>query len=198
MKYAFIRKQGYRFTGVKVDADADDSPITVLASSEPPPTWKPDPGVRFDEQRAFAKRMLIRLWEKYGANTNEARGIECIAAMRRSTCRSPRSGRRSVAIGTTASSARPPQRNWPRPTVRETLAFLSKDRDSYMQSFIQMLADRYTASDHAKALALCRRGGGMRPAGWSRPGGRLPWHRPVPRWLDRGEPNADMRHRRGR
>src|SRR5262249_17085771 len=66
MKYAFIRKEGYRFAGIQVDADADDLPITVLKSSEPPPAWKPDAGARFDEQRAFAKRMLIRLWEKYG------------------------------------------------------------------------------------------------------------------------------------
>ena len=40
-RYAFVRKDGYRFTGARVDADADDLVITLLKPDEPPPAWKP-------------------------------------------------------------------------------------------------------------------------------------------------------------
>ena len=67
-KYAFFRKEGCRFGGIKTDQDADGLTITLLKTTEPPPEWKPGTTASYDEQRAFAKKVLNRLWEKYGAN----------------------------------------------------------------------------------------------------------------------------------
>ncbi len=50
-KYAFVRKDGYRFTGMKSDGDADDLAITLLKTTEPPPAWKPVASPSFDDQR---------------------------------------------------------------------------------------------------------------------------------------------------
>ena len=81
-KYVFVRKDGYRFTGVKVADDADDLPITMQKTNEPPPAWKPAQDASFDQERAFAKRILIRLWEKYGAECRtRMMRFECILAM---------------------------------------------------------------------------------------------------------------------
>ena len=50
-KYAFVRKEGYRFTGAKVDGDADDLTITLLRTDEPPPAWKPGAAPTLEDQR---------------------------------------------------------------------------------------------------------------------------------------------------
>ncbi len=55
-KYAFVRKDGFRFTGLKADADADDLTITLLKTTEPPPAWKPGTTASFDEQAPSPKR----------------------------------------------------------------------------------------------------------------------------------------------
>ncbi len=54
--YAFVRKDGYRFTGAKVDGDADDLTITLLKTTEPPPAWKPGAGPSFADQRPSPAR----------------------------------------------------------------------------------------------------------------------------------------------
>ena len=55
--------------------------VTLKKTSEPPPEWKPARTASFDQERAFAKRMLIRLWEKYGAKVNDNDRLECTLAM---------------------------------------------------------------------------------------------------------------------
>ena len=80
-KYAFIRKEGYRFTGIKADDDADGLTITLHKTSEPPPAWKPGSASSYDDQRAFAKQVLIRLWEKYGADPEKTGASQCIEDM---------------------------------------------------------------------------------------------------------------------
>jgi hypothetical protein len=60
-KYAFARKEGDRFTGMKADGDADDLTITLLKTTEPPPAWKPEAAASFEDQQAFARRILVRL-----------------------------------------------------------------------------------------------------------------------------------------
>jgi hypothetical protein len=57
-KHVFIRKNGYRFTGVRLADDAETVAVTTLKKSEPAPDWKPATGASFDQQRTFAKRML--------------------------------------------------------------------------------------------------------------------------------------------
>ena len=82
-KYAFVRKDGYRFTGAKADGDADDLTVTLLETTEPPAVWKPEAPASFEDQRAFARRALIRLWEKFGENAEQNGALSCILNMAR-------------------------------------------------------------------------------------------------------------------
>ncbi len=82
-KYAFARKEGYRFTGKKSDGDADDLTITLLKTTEPPPAWKPEATASFEDQQAFARRILVRLWEKFGENAEQNGASSCILNMAR-------------------------------------------------------------------------------------------------------------------
>ena len=72
-KYAFVRADGYRFTGVKSSGDADALRIIMLKITEPPPQWRPAAAPSFDEQRAFAKQILTSLWEKLSAQSRRRR-----------------------------------------------------------------------------------------------------------------------------
>ncbi len=73
-KFVFVRKDGYRFTGMAVEGDSDDLMVRLLRHDEPPDAWKPRASAAFEEQKAFAKRTLVRIWEKYGqkAGNNSA------------------------------------------------------------------------------------------------------------------------------
>jgi RNA polymerase sigma factor (sigma-70 family) len=151
-KHVFIREDGYRFTGVRLADDAETVAVTTLKRSEPPPEWKPARGASFDQERAFAKRMLIRLWEKHGAAVNEKDGVECIRAM--ASIDLP------LALEWSAERGRPQDSRLRQPTaealaetnVEETLVYLANDRDRDTQSFLLKLADRFVARDRAKAL----------------------------------------------
>ena len=80
-KFVFVRKDGYRFKGVAVDGEADDLTITLLKQDEPPPAWKPQASPSYEEQKAFAKRTLIKLWEKYGENAGRTAAGELVNQM---------------------------------------------------------------------------------------------------------------------
>jgi hypothetical protein len=80
-KYAFARKDGYRFTGMKVNGDADDLTIAMHKTTEPPPAWKPEATASFDDQRAFARRVLVRLWEEFGEKAEQNGASSCIVNM---------------------------------------------------------------------------------------------------------------------
>ncbi len=67
-KFVFVRKEGYRFTGAAVEGDTDDLTVRLLRSSEKPDAWKPRDSAPYEEQMAFAKRTLVRLWDRYGQN----------------------------------------------------------------------------------------------------------------------------------
>ncbi|MGO9467334.1 MAG: carboxypeptidase regulatory-like domain-containing protein [Isosphaeraceae bacterium] len=82
-KYAFVRKDGYRFTGMKANGDDDDLAVTLLRTTEPPPAWKPEVTASFEDQRAFARRILIRLWDKFGKNADRNGAFHCILDMAR-------------------------------------------------------------------------------------------------------------------
>ena len=54
-RFVFVRKEGYRFTGVKNQGNTDGMTITLLKTTEPPPAWKPVTTASREEERAFAK-----------------------------------------------------------------------------------------------------------------------------------------------
>ncbi len=150
-KYVFIRKEGYRFTGVKVIDDSESLSITMLKATEPPPAWKPRAAPNLDQERAFAKQILVRLWKKLGADDDENRAVQCVLAMaaidrplalqwltERGKVNDSRV--RQIAAAELAQS-----------DVPGTLALLSNDRDKAAQSFFQKLAQRFAPSDPAKS-----------------------------------------------
>ena len=107
----------------------------------------------FDQERAFAKRILIRLWEKYGANANENDRHRVHSwRWRRSTCRWLWSGRRSGAAQQDSRVRQPIAEAMAETDLEGTLAYLANDRDRYTQTFLLKLADRFVARDREKAL----------------------------------------------
>jgi RNA polymerase sigma factor (sigma-70 family) len=152
IEHVFIRKDGYRFTAVKLADNADTVSVAIKRTSEPSPEWKPASGASFDQERAFAKRILIRIWEKYGANANENDGLECIRAM--ASIDPPlalewsdnRGGRQDSRVRQPVAEA------MAETDVQETLAYLANDRDRHTQAFLLKLADRFMARDRDKAL----------------------------------------------
>jgi hypothetical protein len=79
----FVRKDGYRFTGAKVVGDADDLTLTLLKTSEPPPAWTPAAGPAFEDQRAFARKVLVQVWDKVGADAERSGASDYIHLMAR-------------------------------------------------------------------------------------------------------------------
>jgi protocatechuate 3,4-dioxygenase beta subunit len=73
-KFVFVRKDGYRFKGVAVEGESDDLTIRLLSYDEPPPEWKPSESPSYEEQKAFAKETLVKLWQKYGENAGQNGG----------------------------------------------------------------------------------------------------------------------------
>ena len=150
-RYVFVRKEGYRFTGTRLDGDADDLTITLRESGAPPPAWKPGPSSTFDEQRAFAKGVLIRLWEKYGANADNPGAFRCIDDM--ATIDPDLAMRWSAGKGHTYDDrVRDAEaRKLAETDAAEALALLNQKPDSD-QSILQALAIRFAETDPAKAL----------------------------------------------
>ena len=151
-KYAFIRKEGYRFTGVLADDRAGELLITMPRASEPPPEWKPVTHASFDEQRTFAKRILIRLWAKFGGNLDRVWTFECISAM--APIDLPLAAEWSAATGHQYDSVL-------HQTVAEKMAdtdaqgvlnLLAEDRNPGTQAFFQKLAQRLAGRDRARSL----------------------------------------------
>jgi RNA polymerase sigma factor (sigma-70 family) len=151
-KYAFARKEGYRFAGARADGDTDDLVITMRQAGEPAPAWKPAAGPTLEDQRAFAKRVVIRLREKYGPNADQNGGYEWALAM------APIDP--ALALEWSAEQGHKYDSRirhlaaleMARTDARGVPAFLAKDRDGYTQAFFQELAERYSRRDRARSL----------------------------------------------
>ena len=151
-KYAFVRKPGYRFTGLKADGDADGLTITLLRSDEPPPAWKPGRAASLDEQRAFARQVLIRVWEKYGADADNNGAFPCIRYMAEidpdlAMQWSAEKGHRYDADVRQAEA-----RNLAETDPAGALALLNQKPDTESQSVMQELAERFAETDAPRAL----------------------------------------------
>jgi hypothetical protein len=152
VKYAFLRHDGYRFTGVKADGDADDLTVRLLRTTEPPPAWKPGATASYDDQRAFAKWVLTRIWEKYGEKANQNGAFLCILDMARidpelALMWSARAGHRYDGRVRQAAAEELAETD-----ARAALDLLAQDRDRPTQDTVQRLAERFAATDRAKAL----------------------------------------------
>ncbi len=151
-KYAFVRKEGYRFTGIKADQDADGLTITLKKSSEPLPVWKPASVSSYEDQRAFARGVLIRLWEKYGADPEKTGASQCIEDMALIDPKlafewSSQHGRRYDDAVRLAQA-----RGLAETDAPAALALLKKEPVSASQPILQSLAQRYAERDPKKAI----------------------------------------------
>jgi hypothetical protein len=147
-KYVFVRKEGYRFAGAKVSDNAGTTTITLRRPEERPAPWTPVSSTSVEEQRAFAKQVLIRIWEKYG----ESEAAGCIMGMAEID--------RSLALKWSAQ-VNHSYDSWIRQREAEDLAetdargslnLLVNDRDRFTQGAVQGLAERFAETDRAKAL----------------------------------------------
>jgi protocatechuate 3,4-dioxygenase beta subunit len=151
-RFVFVRKAGYRFTGVKNESDSDGMTITLLKETEPPPAWKPGRTASPEEERAFAKQVLIRVWEKYGASPQNTGAVRCIwdmaeidpdLAMKWSAEKGHRFDDRVRFVEA---------RELSETDAEGALGLLNQKPDSRSQSAVQELADRFAETDAKKAL----------------------------------------------
>jgi RNA polymerase sigma factor (sigma-70 family) len=151
-RFVFVRKEGYRFTGVKTDGNADGLAITLLKTTEPPPAWRPAAAASRDEQRAFARQLLIRIWEKYNADAENNGARHCIGDMaevdpdlaRRWSADKGHAHDDEVRFGEARTLADT--------DADGALRLLNQRPDSKSQRVVQELADRYAETDPTKAL----------------------------------------------
>ncbi len=154
IKYVFARKRGHRFTGVKVGADDLAMTITLKETDEPSPAWKPGDGPAHEEQRAFARRLLIRLWDKYVKNANDNSAfffVKEMAKIDRDLARqwSAEKGHRHDDPVRFAEAGELADTD-----TMSALALLNQKPDKESQSELQTLADRFAVSDPKKALVF--------------------------------------------
>ena len=184
VKYAFIRQDGYRFTGVSCDADAEDLTVTLLKSNETPPAWKPGATASFEDQRAFAKWALTRIWETYGKDANQNGANECIPNMARLDLElalqwSAEDGHRYDSRVRQAAAEQLAETDGP-----GALKLLAQDRDRNTQYTLQKLADRFAPTDPRKALLFAEESALLARA-LDQPDRSMPWRRPArcsPAW----------------
>jgi RNA polymerase sigma factor (sigma-70 family) len=153
-KFAFVRKEGYRFTGIKADDDADGLTITLLKTGERSPAWKRGSASSYDEQRAFAKGVLIRLWEKYGALPEKTGASDCIQYMAQIDSNlalewSSQHGRRYDNVVRRSQARKLAETDAP-----GALAMLKQNPDRDTQALLHSLAERFAETDPKKAITF--------------------------------------------
>ncbi len=151
-KYVFARKNGYRFTVGRVERESDDLTIRLLRLDEPPPPWKPVKPATPEEERALAKRVLTKLWDRYGKNASKNGAFVCILHMAQIDpplalkWSSQAGGRYDARVSQEAAEA-----------LAETdadgaLELLTAPGVGSSQYILQRLAERFAGEDRAKAL----------------------------------------------
>jgi hypothetical protein len=151
-KYAFVRGPGYRFAGIKAGSDADSLTITLRKTDEPPPPWKPGTGPSLDDQHAFARQVLIRIWERYGNDADNDRAFPCIERMAGIDPDLAREWSAAKGHRYDDRVRQPEGRNLAETDPAGALALLNQKLDTRSQSVLQDLADRFAGTDASKAL----------------------------------------------
>jgi hypothetical protein len=80
-KYLFVRKDGYRFGGLAVDGEPQDLTIRLFKLGENPPPGKPDGPASVEEQQAFAKGVVERLWKSLQNDRNPDQNMFIVELM---------------------------------------------------------------------------------------------------------------------
>ena len=151
-KYVFARKAGYRFTGARVERGSPQVTLTLRRKDEPPPAPAAVDPVTPEQERAFARRVLTKVWERYGENANHNGASGCILHMARIDMElalkwsGQLGGRYDDQVNQEAAMA-----------LAETdgdgaFALLSASGGVMKQYHLQTLAERFAGDDRAKAL----------------------------------------------
>jgi Carboxypeptidase regulatory-like domain len=150
-RFVFVRKEGYRFTGVKNEGNTDGMTITLLKATEPPPVRKPVTAPDREEERSFAKQVLIRVWQKYGSNADNNGAFSCIRAMAEidPDLAAQWSAEKGHQYDDDVRFAE--ARKLAETDALEALALLNQKPDSASQMALQKLADRFAETDPKKA-----------------------------------------------
>ncbi len=82
-KYVFARKDGFRFTGMRVERDSGPVTLTLRRTDEAPPVWESVKRAAPDDDKAIARRVLTKVWERYGERANDNGAWGCILHMAR-------------------------------------------------------------------------------------------------------------------
>jgi RNA polymerase sigma factor (sigma-70 family) len=151
-RFVFVRKEGYRFTGVKNQGESDNMTITLKKSTEPPPAWKSAATASRDDERAFARQVLTRVWQKYGSNSDNNGAFSCIRALAAidPDLASQWSAEKGHRYDDDVRCAQ--ARTLAETDVEGALALLNQKPDSASQRALQELADRSAESDPKKAM----------------------------------------------
>jgi len=152
-KYVFARADGYRLAGVRIEGNAGDVTIQLSRGIDPPPSpWKPAESPRYEVQRAFAERVVTRLWERHGKDAGKNGASGCVLVMaridpKRALAWSGEHGgrydaqiKRIAAIQVAVTDA------------QAALDLLAGAQDGPSQDLLQHLAERFFRSDPTKAL----------------------------------------------
>jgi RNA polymerase sigma factor (sigma-70 family) len=150
-RFVFVRKDGYRFTGIKADDDMHTLTITLLEQAAPLPAWRPGDGPTYDQQRAFAKQVLVRTWEKYNAKIHVNSVSSCVEFMAELDPGLARewSAEKGHAYDDTIRFVE--ARKLAEADPAAALALLNQRRSSESQDVLQTLAERYANADPKKA-----------------------------------------------
>jgi hypothetical protein len=151
-RFVFVRKDGYRFTGVKNEGNTEGITITLLKTTEPPPAWKPGQTATLEEQRDFAKQILIRIWQKYGSNADNNGAFSCIRAMAEIDPDHAMqwSAEKDHRYDDDVRFAE--ARKLAETDAERALGLLTQKPDHWSQSALQNLVDRFAETDPKKSL----------------------------------------------
>ena len=122
-----------------------------MRADEPAPEWKPGVSASYEAQRALAKTLLTRLWDRYGKQARTTGAFVCMLQMARID---PALALRWSAEGGGRYDARIRSLAAEDVAETDTASALELLGDNGNQYVLQSLAERFAGSDRDKALAF--------------------------------------------
>ncbi len=147
--FVFAEKAGYRFTGVRAEAQSTGVKIGLLRGDEPVPPWKPQrPPLSFAEAQKAVRRLLEKLWAtpphgrkswtiEYMARIDPQQALKWSAEL---------GGRYDDLVRKVAAE------RGAETDAEEVVALLAKQADQRAYYTLKSLAEHYASSDPEKAL----------------------------------------------
>jgi hypothetical protein len=151
-KYVFARKDGFRFTGMRVERDTGPVTLTLRRVDEAPPAWESANRAAPEDDKAIARRVLTKVWERYGDKANDNGAWGCIVHMARIDAplalkwSGDAGGHNDDRVYQEAGE------NLAETDADEAIALFRTPRGGSGQHVLVKLAERFVGEDPAKAL----------------------------------------------